>query len=100
MNPPIPDPIVVPRDLNRGPRPEAMKYFIAVDMLLCVAGITYCDGSLTGYSVVADFIYYFLMIMILLALLWALWKGVNWARIVIMVLCALSLFNLFMLGEE
>lgn len=76
-----------------------MKYFMAVALFFTVAGIVYCDGTMTEYSVAADVITYSVLTMIWLALLWHLWNGRNWARITVMIWCALAVVSIFMIGE-
>ena len=99
MNPPIPEPMSVPRAVERGPRPETMKYFMAGCLVSAVIGLVYCDGTLTEYSVAADLIVYATLTAIWLFVLRKLWHGHNWARITVMVWCVLSMLSIFMIGE-
>ena len=99
MNPPIPEPMAAPRIIERGPRPEAMKLFMAGAIFFTVIGLIYCDGTFTEYSVAADLVLYGVLSALWLFFLWRLWQGANWARIVIMIGCVLSILNLFALGD-
>lgn len=100
MNSPIPEPMAEPHAVERGPRPEALKYFMAIALFFTVAGLVYCDGTMTEYSVAADLIVYGFLSVIWLGLLWFLWVGHNWARIVVMIFCGLTLINPFFIGED
>lgn len=99
MKPPIPEPTVARPVLERGLRPPALKYFMIGALLFTVAGLLNCDGSMTEISVIADLITYFILSAIWLVLLWFCWMARNWGRIAVMVGCALTVLNLFAVGD-
>ena len=99
MNAPIPDPMIAPREVQRGPRPEAMKLFMIGALLFTLAGIAYCDGTLTEVSVTTDIAVYLILSVIWLALLWQLWLGRNWARLTVMFWCVVAVFSVLLMSD-
>lgn len=96
MNPTIPESVIAPQELVRAPRPAAMKYFIAADILLTAIGFI-CGGMLTSEPI-------YLVLFLALNAIWLilyrlLWQGRNWTRIVFIVVCVFSVGGIFLMQE-
>jgi hypothetical protein len=106
MQSPIPDPFrpaVSKNDsaseMQRGPRPPALKPLIVAEVILAIAGLVLCDGTLTQLSVMADFVTYGIMTPIWFVILSHVWRGKNWARIVTIIFSGFAILSLLGMSE-
>lgn len=99
MLPPIPDPNPPQVIFPRGPRPAVLKHLVGSSLFLSAAGLVFCDSTMTEWSVAADLAVYGFATILWLVILWCLWQGQNWARILTMIGCVINVFSLAAIGD-
>lgn len=102
MLPPIPAPPPI-KPIEKGPRPPALKFFIAISLLSTVLWLILPHDldaeEMEWWWPTLYWTAYFIWNIAWLTILWFLWQGHNWARIVTMILCAISPVSLFFIND-
>lgn len=101
MLPPIPAPPPIPT-IEKGPRPPALKFFIAISLLSTILWLILPQDFGDESEVLPDAVYWSINIVMTagwLAILWFLWQGRDWARIISMILCPIGLISLAFFNE-
>ena len=95
MNPPIPEPMAVSVPIERGPRPSALKYLLAVEIiLLLIWEIASAQNPVYQEDAWGWQIFNVVMWIVWIWILWSLWNGKNWARRVVLAANVLCFFLL------
>jgi hypothetical protein len=97
--PPIPNPQIPATTAKRPTPPSQLKAFMVCELILTIAGLIYCDGGMTG-SLAADFVFYLGFSFVWWIILWCLWQGQNWARIVAMIGCVLGIVGMMLPSQH
>jgi hypothetical protein len=107
IKPPIPEVSVAPIQLQRGEAPDKLNFMVGLIALSTALNLVIFDPAFvnpvtstggSAESILGQRIVEWFVTLLWLACLHHLWRGKQWARVVTMLLCPLSVLTLFSLS--
>lgn len=96
MKSPLPEPIALEKPaLVRGPRPLLLNLLIVLELLTVSLQFLFFKASGIGISAKREKTIFVIFALVWLGFIYVLWRGANWARIIVIVGAAMGIFGIF-----